>query len=79
MEVTNSWKLIEFSKSSIKMKIFKTFFEVQTASHLKLTIQHPYQIKVSLRLQKSNFLTEIYYEYTDICVPSVLRMHYLGV
>ena len=40
-------KIVEFSKISIKMKNYKTFCKVQTASHLKEIIPptHPHQIK----------------------------------
>ena len=40
-------KIVEFSKISIKMKNYKTFCKVQTASHLKEIIlpTHPHQIK----------------------------------
>ena len=41
MEVSKCLKIVEFSKISSKMKYCKTFYEAQTASHLKEIIQPP--------------------------------------
>ena len=44
MEVSNCWKMVEFPKSSIKIKNCKTFYEGQTGNHVKEIIQplhHP--------------------------------------
>ena len=41
MRVTKCLKKVEFPKISVKIKNFKTFYETQTASHLKEIIQPP--------------------------------------
>ena len=44
MEVSNCWKMVEFPKSSVKIKNCKTFYEGQTGNHVKEIIQplhHP--------------------------------------
>ena len=40
-EVSKCWKIVAFSKISIKMKNVKIFYETQTANHLKKIIQPP--------------------------------------
>ena len=35
MEVSKRWNIVEFLKISIKIKIFKTFYEAETAICLK--------------------------------------------
>ena len=41
IDVSKYWKIVEFRKTSIKMKNCKTFYETQTASRLKEIIQAP--------------------------------------
>ena len=64
MEVPKCSKIVEFPKIFIKMKNCKTFYEAQTASHLKEIIQLspnlPAPDKILLLLWNKNFLTEIY-------------------
>ena len=61
MEVSKCWKIVEFSKVSIKEK---TFYETQTASHLQETIQPspntPPSDKMLLCLSKKKLYAEIY-------------------
>ena len=63
-EVTKCWKIIEFTKISIKMKNCKTFYEAQTASHLQEIIHPPRSPvppgKSLLRFWNKNVHTEIY-------------------
>ena len=64
MEVPKCSKIVEFPKIFIKMKNCKTFYEAQTASHLKeiirLSPNLPTPDKILLLLWNKNFLTEIY-------------------
>ena len=64
MEVSKCSKIVEFPKIFIKMKNCKTFYEAQTASHLKeiirLSPNLPAPDKILLLLWNKNFLTEIY-------------------
>ena len=64
IEVSKWWKIVEFSKISIKTKSCKTFCKAQTASRLKKTIQptpnhpfHPHQIR---SYHVSDIFKEIY-------------------
>ena len=41
MEVSKCWKIVEFTKISIKMKNCNTFYEVKKTSHLDEIIQPP--------------------------------------
>ena len=41
MEVSKSWKIVEFTKISIKMKNCNTFYKVQKTSRLNEIIQPP--------------------------------------
>ena len=41
MEVSKCWKIVEFTKISIKVKNCNTFYEVQKTSHLDEIIQPP--------------------------------------
>ena len=63
MEVSKCWKIVEFSKISVKMKNCKTFYKTQTASRLQEIIQsspNPSPSdKMLLCLWKKKFLTEI--------------------
>ena len=66
MEVSKSWKMLEFQKIQIKMKKCKTFYETQTVSCLKEIVQppqyptYPPSDKILLRLWNKNILAEIY-------------------
>ena len=64
MEVSKCWKIVDFSKISVKMKNCKTFYETQTASSLQEMIHSsPSSVqsdKISLHLWNKHFLTEIY-------------------
>ena len=54
-------KIAEFSKISIKVKNFKTFYEVQKRAALRKLFNPSHQIKASYVLACSkDFLTEIY-------------------
>ena len=65
-EVTKQWKIVEFPKIWIKMKNCTTFYEVQTASHLKEIIQplhsfpHPQPDTILLRFWNKHSFTEIH-------------------
>ena len=58
-EVPKWRKIAEFPKTSVKIKIFETFYEAQIVSRLKEIIQPPPD-KSFLRLWNKSFLTEIY-------------------
>ena len=70
LEVSKCWNMIEFPKVSIKMKNFKTSYEAQTASRLKEIIK-------TTRLKPLTFPEDIQ-KYADICLPSALKMQFLG-
>ena len=78
MEVSKGWKILEFSKISIKMKDFKIFYKGQSASWLKEFIQSPTSWKLPTSLEQIFSYGDMQ-EYTDICFPSALRMQFLGV
>ena len=63
MEVSKCWNITEFPKISIKMKNWKTFYQVQTAIRFKEIIQPlpnpPSSDKILLRFWNRSFLTEI--------------------
>ena len=79
-------KTVEFLQISIKLKIFKTLYEPQTAICQKGIIQPPYrppppnksQIKASY-VSETKFLNKDLQEYTDICFRSAPRIQFLGV
>ena len=50
------WKTVEFPKTSIKMKNFKTFCEPKTASRFKEIVQYPPPNKSFLLLWNKSFL-----------------------
>ena len=76
MEVSKCWNIEEFSKISIKMKNFKTFYKAQTASHFKPPLFTPHLPDKSFR---HLWHTGVYMEYTEIYFPSVSKMQFLGV
>ena len=74
----NSNKQMNFQKISIKMKHFKIFYEVRTASLLNNIIQPSARYKLSVSLELKFSYGDLQ-EYTYICFPSALRMHFLDV
>ena len=63
MKVSKYWKIVELPKISIKMKIFKTFYGVQTASCIKKIVQPrpPSQIFSGIRAKARIFLFKNWY------------------
>ena len=65
MEASKCWKIVEFPKTSFKMKYCKTFYEGQIRSRVKEIIQPLHYPTLQpdqnlLRLWNKNVLTEIY-------------------
>ena len=77
--------MLEFQKTSIKMKNCKTFYEAQTASCLKEIIQPPPDSQPTpIRQNLTTSLEEKFsygdiQKYTDICFQSTTRMQFFGV
>ena len=79
IKVSNYWKIVEFQKTSIKMKNYKTFYETQTASRLKKLFSFPQPAippdKILIRLWNKNCLeryTEIYRHLLLKCFKKVV-------
>ena len=68
--VWKCWKIFKFSKISIKMKKFKTFYQGQTGSCLKEIIKPPPD-RSFLRLWNKHFLTDIYISKTTFAFQVV--------
>ena len=77
MEPLKFWKIDEFPEISAKRKNLKTFYEPQTASRVKKSIQHPTRLKVLTSLQQIFSYGDLQ-EYTGTCFPSALRNQFLG-
>ena len=69
MEVSKCWKIIEFQKTSLRMKNYKTNYSASPDS--------PHQIK-PYYVFGTNTYGDIQ-KYTDICYQSASRMRLLGV
>ena len=68
IEVTKQWKIVEFPKIWIKMKNCTTFYEVQTARHLKEIIQplHPFPTPNQIQFYYVSGTKSILRRYTEI-------------
>ena len=76
------WKIVEYQKTSLKMKSYQILYEGQTASHLKEVIQprpKPPPSDKTLRLWNKSFLTEIYRNIKTFAIKVLQECRFLGV